>query len=100
MKKVVSLIMVIAMLFVASGCGDDMMINGRLCETYGLINEEGNKCEDARYRIIVGNFIWGIVLFETFLIAPIYFFGFSLWEPVGPKIEKKAKPECTGNCNE
>ena len=35
---------------------------------------------------IVGNVVWSVLLVET-VIAPIYFLGFSLFEPVGPKGE-------------
>jgi hypothetical protein len=35
----------------------------------------------VQYKTVVGNVIWGIILVET-IIAPIYFFGFSLYEPV------------------
>jgi len=32
--------------------------------------------------MIWGNIIWGVILFVT-VIAPIYFFGFSMFEPIG-----------------
>jgi cation transport ATPase len=33
------------------------------------------------YEIIYGNIFWSIVLCET-IIIPIYFFGFSLFNPI------------------
>jgi len=81
MKKVLSILMIIAFLSLV-GCGNAKTINGKYCDTYGLVNKDDYKCKDVRYRVIVGNVIWGILLVET-IVAPIYFFGFSLYEPVG-----------------
>jgi hypothetical protein len=72
------------MLAISTGCGENKKINGVWYETYGLINKHEVKDSKIRYRTIVGNVVWGIILFET-LIAPLYFFGFSMYEPVGPK---------------
>jgi hypothetical protein len=66
------------------GCGADRTFNGKYCATYGLFNKDEMKCPGVQYRVIPGNVIWGIVLAET-IAAPIYFFGFSMYEPVGLK---------------
>ena len=84
MKKWVINIMVILFLFstlIATGCSDSKVLNGKLVETYGLINQGYTKVDNVQYRLCVGNFIWGIILVET-IIAPIYFFGFDIYEPV------------------
>lgn len=73
-----------------SGCGDTMRIDGVEYDTYGLMNEDSKKNENVEYEVIWGNVIWGAVLFET-IIGPIYFYGFSLFEPVGPKAEIKGQ---------
>jgi len=65
-----------------SGCGDTKKINGITYDTYGLLSESNKKNPNIRYELILGNVIWGIILCET-IAAPIYFFGFSMWEPVG-----------------
>lgn len=86
MKKIMAAVLALFLCFATVGCGSDMTINGRTYETKGLISQnEKDPC--VRYRTIVGNVVWGIILVET-LIAPVYFFGFSLWEPAG------LKPEC------
>jgi hypothetical protein len=36
------------------------------------------------YEIIPGNVVWSVILIET-IIAPVYFVGFSMFEPVRPK---------------
>lgn len=65
-----------------SGCGDPAVIDGKYISTYGIA---GDPVPCIKYRVVVGNVIWGIVLSET-VIAPIYFAGWSLYEPIG-KIE-------------
>lgn len=75
-------IILILMLFV-TGCGNTKVIRGVEYDTYGLFSL--NKAnENVEYKIIIGNVIFGIILFET-IVAPVYFFGFSLYEPVGEK---------------
>ena len=59
-------------------------IKGKVYGTYGLINSDEMKNPDIEYRLIIGNLIWSCLLVET-IIAPIYFIGFSLYEPVGSK---------------
>ncbi len=66
------------------GCGDQKVIGGIKYDTYGLMNADAKKNETIEYEVIWGNVVWGCVLCET-LVAPVYFFGFSLFEPVGPK---------------
>ena len=83
MKRIIAVILAIAIMSLA-GCGSDMVINGKNHSTYGLINADQEKDPAVKYRVVVGNVVWGIILFET-IIAPVYFFGFSLYEPVGPK---------------
>jgi hypothetical protein len=78
-------VLLIVMLLV--GCGSNMIIDGKEVETYGLFNRDEVRAQNVKYKLITGNVIWGIVLAET-IIAPVYFFGFSLYEPTG-KIEYK-----------
>ena len=80
MKRFVAVICVMFLIIAYVGCGTGQNVNGKYCDTYGFLNEE-DRCEEVQYKIITGNFIWGIILVET-VIAPLYFFGFSLYEPV------------------
>jgi len=82
MKRLICLLCAIALLICA--CGDTKVINGTEYDTYGLLNSDSKKNSNIEYEVIWGNIVWGIVLFET-IVAPVYFFGFSLFEPVGPK---------------
>ena len=82
MKRVMSIILIAVFLLTVSGCGSNKVINGVEYETYGLFNKDDVRKEGVRYQLIMGNVVWGIVLCET-IVAPVYFFGFSLYEPVG-----------------
>jgi ABC-type oligopeptide transport system substrate-binding subunit len=81
MKRFFIVLLAVALLF---GCGSSKEINGKECETYGFINKDQVYDPDIRYKVITGNVVWGIILAET-IVAPVYFFGFSLYEPVEAK---------------
>jgi len=79
-----ALIVIIVLSVALSGCGNNKVINGVEYGRYGLLNADDKKNPDIQYEIIWGNVIWGAILFAT-IVAPIYFFGFDLLEPVSPK---------------
>jgi len=83
-KKILSLFVALIMLFTLSGCGDVKNIGGVTYDTYGFLNKSDKKNPDIEYRLIIGNIVWSVILFET-IIAPLYFIGFSIYEPVGIK---------------
>jgi len=76
--------LVVTFFVAVSGCGDTKIIAGVEYDTYGLINKDEVRNPEIQYETIWGNVILGVILIET-IIAPIYFFGFSLFEPVGKK---------------
>lgn len=88
MRRTLSAVLALSLLATTSlsGCGDTKSIHGVTYDTYGFLNEGEKRNPDVEYELIVGNVIWGIILVET-IIAPIYFFGFSLYQPVGAKGE-------------
>lgn len=88
MKKLIIAITITSMLLI--GCGTNMEYKGKLYDTYGLFNKEEVMDECIDYELIVGNVILGIFFVET-IIAPIYFFGFSIYEPVGVLDHAKCK---------
>jgi hypothetical protein len=67
-----------------SACARPMTICGTTYDSYGLLNSDDKKNPEIECDIVWGNVFWGVVMFEP-VIAPIYFFGFSRFEPVGPK---------------
>jgi uncharacterized membrane protein len=62
------------------GCADNKVIDGKEYKTYGLIDKEDVRDTSIVYSVSWGNIVWGGLLCTT-VAAPIYFFGFSLWEP-------------------
>ena len=84
--KTLSIVVILFFLFSVSGCGDTKMINGVEYDTYGLLNADDKKNDKVQYELIWGNLIWGCILVGS-VIAPVYFFGFSIFEPVGEKTD-------------
>jgi hypothetical protein len=82
MKKTVVIMVLVCFSVCLMGCGVTKVVNGVEYDTYGLLNADAKKNPNIEYEVVWGNVFWGVVLFET-IIAPIYFFGFSLFEPVG-----------------
>ncbi len=95
MTKLLCCVLIYVLLL--AGCGKPKTINGVTYDTYGLLNSDQKKNPDIEYEVIWGNVVWGAFLCET-IIAPIYFAGFSLFEPVGPKpnIKEQVHPGDTG----
>ena len=51
-------------------------------QPYGLFNKDDMENPMIKYKIVVGNVVWSILLCET-IIAPIVLCGYYLYEPVG-----------------
>jgi hypothetical protein len=83
MKKIIITILTMCLLAL-SACSNSKKIDGTMYETYGLFNKDEVRDKTIHYELVVGNLVWGIVLVET-IVAPIYFFGFDLYEPVEKK---------------
>lgn len=98
-KKIIAILLLFSFLFV--GCGNSMKLDiptkiGHKTVkigTYGLINKDDNMNPSVKYRPIIGNIVWSVILCET-IIVPIYFIGFSIYEPIGLKKPIRLK---TGN---
>ena len=85
MKKTIAALLIASML---TGCGAPrgLTVDGKVKEypTYGFLNQDTSKSEKVCYEVSVGNIVWSVLLVET-IIAPIYFIGFSLFNPVRVK---------------
>lgn len=81
MKKVISIILLCSLFF---SCGSSLIIDNKKYQTYGIINEDDIKDHNIDYDFVWGNLFWSVVLAQT-IIAPIYFIGFDIFEPVGKK---------------
>jgi len=91
MKRIVCISVAVAIL---SGCGEPLTVSSparKTYPTYGFLNENTERSKDVCYRLSVGNLLWSIVLFET-VLAPVYFIGFSLWNPV--RVKRDASDTC------
>jgi hypothetical protein len=82
MKKLVATFVLVAFALLAAGCGQPKTIDGVTYDTYGFINADTKKNPKIRYEVSTGNVIWSILL-GAGLIAPVYFIGFSLYNPIG-----------------
>ena len=84
MIKLVSSAIILVILLNVSGCGDVKTIDDITYDTYGLFDEGSQRNKDIEYELIIGNIVWSIILVET-IIAPVYFIGFSIYEPIRKK---------------
>lgn len=82
MKKSIAILAAAALML--ASCGQPLTYQGKEYPTHGLLNEDSSKSNNMCYELSVGNLILSIVLVET-IVAPVYFLGFSLFNPVGPK---------------
>lgn len=71
------------LLLIFASCGKPLKYNNKLYPTYGLLNHHTKKSNKMCYEISFGNIVWSILLIQT-IIAPVYFIGFSLYNPVQP----------------
>jgi hypothetical protein len=81
-KKTLATLLILTML---AGCGHPLDLNGKTYPTYGFVNENTSKSVDMCYEVSFGNIVWSIIGVEN-VIMPVYFIGWSLFNPVGPKI--------------
>jgi hypothetical protein len=87
MKKLIAVALIAALL---AGCGQPQTINGKQYETYGFLNSDSYKHDNICYQVSVGNVVWSILLVST-IVAPVYFVGFSIFNPVKAKDENGCK---------
>jgi hypothetical protein len=83
---------IIALSIALAGCGEPRYLGGRYYPTYGVLNESSHRSDAVCYEISFGNVIWGLVLIES-VIFPLYFFGFSLYNPV--RLKTGDHDDCT-----
>lgn len=88
MKKIFCFCLIL--LIFTSSCANEKVIDGIKYDTYGVLNKDEKVNPNIQYELVWGNIIWGVILIET-IVAPIYFFGFSMWEPTGPKSNPRIK---------
>ena len=82
-KRLLALALASTMLLTACGA-DEKTINGVTYGTYGLVNKDDMRNPNIQYSLSGWSIFWSIIFVET-IIAPIYFIGWDLYEPVGVK---------------
>jgi len=88
MNKLVASLVAVSML---AGCGAPLSTPKKEYPTYGLFNESTSKSKDVCYEVSFGNVFWGVFLIET-IALPIYFLGYSLYNPV--RLKKDPTDTC------
>lgn len=86
MRKIMCVVLAASLL---AACAQPKTIDGVTYGPYGLLNSDDMKNDNIRYEVVWGNVIWACILMET-VVFPVYFFGFSLFQPVGKKTVKGA----------
>lgn len=81
MKKLNVCVLLLA--FFISACAENKTIDGIEYKTKGLFDQD-EKDPNIKYELAWGNIVWSVILSET-IIMPVYFIGFSIYEPVGKK---------------
>ena len=90
-RRIVCMCVIVVLCAAAVGCGDTKVIDGVEYDTCGFIDATDRMNSEIAYEVVWGNVFWGIFLSELLFIPTVYFFGFSLFEPVGRKPEIKGQ---------
>ena len=89
MKKAIAVVCCLTLL---SGCARSLDApNGVTYPSYGLFNAGSYRSDKVCYALSVGNIIWSVILFES-VIFPIYFVGFSIYNPL--RLKKSTDDSC------
>lgn len=88
MRIVRTMVLIACIALLLGGCARSKVICGVEYAPYGLLDADDKKNPDIEYDVVWGNIFWGVVLAET-IVAPVYFGGFSLFEPIGVKSKTK-----------
>jgi len=83
MKRTIATILAASILLTACGA-DNKVIGGVEYGTYGLMNQSEMKNPNIQYEISGWSIFWSFILVET-IIAPIYFIGWDMYQPIGKK---------------
>ena len=89
LKKIVSIILIVCMVSVFAGCGNDMVMKndrGQITQRYEQIGifELSEMNSNIEYQVVWGNVVWSILLCQT-IVVPVVLIGWYLYEPIGVK---------------
>lgn len=77
-----------------TGCANPKQLDGKLYDTYGVLDEDTKKNPNIDYQISLGNIVL-FVLFSWTLVIPFYLGSFAMYEPVDFK-DKVGPPSDKG----
>jgi len=79
------LVLALASTLLLTACGaEEKTIDGVKYGTYGVVNATEMKNPNIHYELSGWSIFWSIVFSET-IIAPVYFIGWDLYEPISKK---------------
>lgn len=79
------LVLIVASTMLLNACGADSKdIGGVTYGTYGIANQTEMKNPNIQYEISGWSIFWSVLLAET-VVAPIYFIGWDLYQPIAKK---------------
>jgi hypothetical protein len=82
-RTLICLALASTMLLAACGA-DEKTIGGVTYGTYGLMNKSEMQNPNIQYEISGWSIAWSIIFCET-IIAPVYFIGWDMYQPVAKK---------------
>lgn len=88
MRKIALCLLVVLL----TGCGRPLTVDGKTYPTYGFANSDTHKSNNVCYEVSFGNVVWSFILIET-LIAPVYFTGWSIMNPV--RVKQGPNDDCS-----
>lgn len=88
--KTIAITMVLALL--TMGCAESKVLEGVEYDSIGLLNTR-NKSADVCYEVVLGNALWSALLVQT-VVMPVYFIGWSIFEPVDLKANVENPDGC------
>lgn len=94
--KIIIVILVVIFGFGAmlSACSAKPEPAVKMYSSYGPLNAGTYQSKNVCYETSGWSIFWGIVLFET-IVAPVYFFGYSLYNPV--RLKRDPADQCTAD---
>lgn len=81
MKKLIILAL-LALTLVS--CAEKQTIEGKTYGPYGLVSKDDDKDPAIRYEVSMGSIVVAVIFCAT-IVAPIYIFGWDLYEPISKK---------------
>ncbi len=64
-----------------AACGQPATLGGVYYPTHGFLDKDTKKSEKVCYELSVGNVVWSALTLGS-IVLPVYFVGFSLYNPV------------------